>query len=484
MSTDAHHAQAAAGPAPMTARFRWLLAALVVAELTCALESNMVTVALARLYGQYGDPLHVTWLITAYSLTAAATVAVSSRLGDLYGRRRMLVVTLGFAAVGSLISLFGTSLNVIIAGRAVQGASLAVLPLAFGIVREHAADSREVGIGVGVLGGTFSFSTGMGIVLGGVIVDHAPWQYIFLASATVAVLAIGFVLRILPRDRPRAVRGRIDWIGGTSFVIPLTAVLLSLNFGKAQGWQAPLPWALLLGGAAGIATWVRYMLRQSNPLIDIRLLGVRRIALANAVICTFTLGPLIYPQVLLPLLQQPQWTGVGLGISATLAGLIKLPTNVTSAVAAIYAGYAAHRFTLRRVVILAAAANLLAWVLLLFFHDSAWSLALAAVLLIAPAGTIIFGVAPGLIIEAAPADRTSEATGMTTVLRGIALAVGSQIVALCLTTSSIVNAAGEKYPDERAYLAAFLFVTACGAASLVLALMLPRPAPPGAVGAA
>lgn len=465
---------AAARPEPLSRRFWIVITVLVICELTCALEGNMVTVALTKLYGIYGDPLYVGWLATAYGLTAAATAAVFSRLGDIYGRRRLLILALACAAVGSLISYFGTNLNIVILGRAVQGASSAVLPLAFGILREVARDRRELNIGVGILGGTFSFSTGAGILIGGVIVDNAPWQAIFLVSAGVAFLSIALALAILPRSRGAGQSGRVDWIGGVSFVFPLSALLLSLNVGKAQGWNSPLLWALLVGGVAGLALWALYELRQKNPMIDLRLLGARQIAIGNMVICATALGPMIYPQVLMPLLQQPVWTGVGLGISATLAGLVKLPTNLTSSVMGVLSGYAAHRWSMRTVIIASTLANLLAWVLLLFFHDNVWWLVLAAVLLIAPAGTIMFGVAPGLIIEAAPPDQTSGATGMTSVMRAVAQAVGYQMIALCLASSMISNETGQKFPDETGYRLAFIYVTVCCVVSLALALMIPR----------
>lgn len=461
---------------PTASRRYWIIVtALVIAELTCALESNMLTVALAQLYGQYGDPVRVTWLITAYALTSASSAAICSRLGDIYGRRRMLLIMLLCAAVGSFISAFGPNLGVIILGRALQGASLAVLPLAFGILREAAPDKRRLDLGVGVLGGTFSFSTGLGIVLGGIIVDRAPWQNIFLVSGSVALVALVFGFFVLPKGKTRPAIGRLDLIGGVAFVFPIAALLLGLNLGRTQGWDSASAWGLVLGGVAGLVAWTLYELKIPNPMIDVRLLRKPQIAIVNAVIALAAMGPMIYPNVLMPLLQQPVWTGVGLGISATLAGLVKLPTNLTSGVGAIYSGYLAQKFTFRPVVVAATAVNLVAWVLLTINHGSVWLLVIAAVLMIAPAQTILFGCAPSLIMEVTPEDRTSEATGLSSVLRAVAMAVGSQFIAFALASSSITNAAGESYPDEHSYLVTFIVVTGFAFASFLAALMIPRP---------
>src|SRR5690606_29382715 len=98
-----------------------------------------------------------------------------SRLGDLFGRRRVLLIMLGVAVIGSLISAFSANLTLITFGRVLQGASMAVLPLAFGILRENCPE-KQLNVGVGILGGTFSIGVGLGAILGGYIVDNAPWQ--------------------------------------------------------------------------------------------------------------------------------------------------------------------------------------------------------------------------------------------------------------------------------------------------------------------
>jgi len=177
--------------------------------------------------------------------------------------------------------------------------------------------------------------------------------------------------------------------------------------------------------------------------------------------------------VILPLLQQPLWTGVGFGISATLAGIIKLPTNATSGLAGIGAGLFARRHSMRPAIILAAITNFVAFTALIFFHDSMVFVAAVCILLIAPATVIIFGCAPGMIIEAAPAERTSEATGLTSMLRSLATAIGTQMVAYCMASAAISNSAGVKFPDESAYVATFTLMAGCCLASLIFALLIP-----------
>ncbi|MDB5445757.1 MAG: hypothetical protein JWQ97_1074 [Phenylobacterium sp.] len=453
-------------------RFWFLMTALVVAEITCSLESSMINVALAHLYGVYGDPVHVGWLNTIFSLTAAASAAVCSRLGDLYGRKKILLLMLATALVGSMLSFFAQNLGVIIVGRALQGASMSVLPLAFGILREE-TEPRQLNLGVGLLGGTFAFAYGLGSVLGGVIVDTGHWQGIFLVSGGVAALSLVLVWLAPGSRTARKTEGPLDLIGGAAVVLPIVAVLLGLTNARSQGWLAPLSGGLILAGIVGLVLWIWHELRQTNPLINVRLFKSPQIAVVNAVVFVTALGPLIYPTVVLPLLQQPAWTGVGLGLTATVAGFLKLLTNLGSGSAGIAAGYAAQRRGMRPMIILAAAVNVVGCGALIFFHGSVFAVIAIAVLMLAPAGTVIFACAPALIIEATPEDRTSEATGLTQVIRSFAQGIGTLMLAFTLATSS-VSLGGRSFPDEQAYVATFIAMTLCALATLALAVFIPR----------
>jgi len=453
----------------------WLvLTVLVIAEMVSALQSTMIVVALSKLYGIYGDPVRITWLLTAPALTATVAAAMFGRMGDLYGRKRVMTWVLVLATSGSALCASSSNLDIIIAGRALEGTSMAILPLAFGVLREAAPDQTRLNIGVGVLGGTYSFTIGIGMFLSGVIIDHAPWQTIFVVTGAVALGALLLLIIVLPRDRPIATTASLDYVGGLTLLVPIGAFLAGLNLGRLWGW-ADLTVILLIGlSILGFVCWTFHVLRHPSPIMDLRQLRVPRVAIVNAALATTAMGPMIYPYVFMPILQQPVWTGIGFGVSATLAGLFKLPTNVTSGCASLVAGYLAAKFTFRPVVIAATAVNLLAWLLLWGQHESLWVVVGTAVLLMAPASTIINGCGPALILDVTPAERTSEAMALSSVLRGLAMAVGSQLIALALATSSIRNAAGTVYPDEHAYVAVFMMMSALALTALVCAMLIPR----------
>jgi len=300
----------------------FIIAALIAAELTCSLESNMISVALSQLYRQYGDPVKVGWVMTSFLLAAAGTAAIGGRLGDIYGRRRVLMVMLGIALAGSTVSALSTRLEWIIVGRTLQGASMAILPLCFGLVREH-WPAHRVAFGVGLLGATYALGSGFGVTLGGVIVDRSNWQNIFVASASLAALAFVAIWVAVPRSRKAPRRGSLDVLGGLLFVPAVAMLLLGLT--RLRNWHEPATGLLIAGGAALLSIWVRHELRHPDPLIDVRMLRNRQVALANLMITLTAFGPLMENIVMFPLMQQPAWTLVGLGASATLAGMVKIP---------------------------------------------------------------------------------------------------------------------------------------------------------------
>jgi len=450
-----------------------VLMALVIAEMVAGLQSTMVVVALSQLYGHYGSPLRITWLLTAPALTATVAAAMFGRMGDLYGRKRVITWVLILAATGSALCAFSSNIDVIIVGRALEGTSMAILPLAFGVLRNAAPDQRRLNVGVGILGGTYSFTIGLGMFLSGVIIDHAPWQTIFQVTGAAAIGALLVVVVVLPRDRPVTATGRLDYIGGLTLVIPIGAFLAGLNLGRLWGWSDPTVLSVIGLSIFGLVGWIFYVLRRPSPIMDLRQLRVPRVAIVNATLAITAMGPMIYPYVFLPILQQPVWTGVGFGVSATLAGLFKLPTNLTSGLASVSAGYLAARLTFRPVVIAATAINLLAWLLLWAQHGSIWIVVGAAVLLMAPASTIINACGPALIMDVTPPERTSEAMALSSVLRGLAMAIGSQLIALALSTSAVSNAAGTVYPDESAYGTVFIMVSGLALAAFICALLIP-----------
>jgi MFS family permease len=457
--------------------FWWLIAVLAAAELACTLEAGMMAVALASAYRSSGDVVHAGWLITAFELGAAASAAVCGRLGDLFGRKRLMLIMLGSAVLGSTLSALGRDFNLIIAGRALQGASMAVLPLCIGIVRE-VAPARDVSLGVSVLGGVYGIGAGAGMLLSGLICDVGPWQNIFIVNGASALLALLLVAAFIPAAPGRRPSGPLDLLGGMLFAPAVAALLLSLTLARRESFPTPGALALLVFGLATLGFWVRHELVTPNPLINVRLLANRQIAATNACIFLFAAGPANFINVLLPMMQQPTWTGAGLGASATSSALVKLPSNFTGGLAAITAGFAGRKVGLRAVVLGACLVVFATWTLLAVKHDSLLIIGVVTAALQGPAMIVLNANAPALVLDAAPEARSSEAVGVSQVIRMIGRAIGFQVITLVLATSTIGDdTIGGVFPDDAAYTLSFAYMAVLGLMAAAAAGLIPHRLP-------
>jgi MFS family permease len=441
-----------------------LLILLIVAELVCSLESNMIYVVLAHVYKETGDPVHAGWLLTAFTLTAAGSAAICSRLGDMFGRKKVLVIMLAIALSGSMISAVAPDLDIMILGRALQGASMAILPLVYGLLREN-APAEKVPLGVGILGGVYTLGAGAGTLMGGLIVDYFHWQGIFILSAGFALVALCSSAALLPASRFPPLAGRVDILGGVLFAPAVAMLLLGFTFLNRGAWHDPQVFGCLLGGLALLGVWIWHELRLSDPLISIRMLADRRIALPNLGMFAFAIGPMTLPMVFLPLLQQASWSGVGFDVSASAAGSIWLALCLFSGALVMVSGHLAMRHGSRKIVLAALVGMALGFAALgLGGYRSIWVVLAIFVVLLSPGSAIGYGMIPALIIERSPEARTSEATGLTQVIRSVSMSIGTLMVPWILSTSMVAGPGGVELPSPSAYLR--LFAVLAGAAAI------------------
>ena len=452
----------------------WVLAALVLAEVVSAVEATMIFAALRVFYKEFGDPVAVGWAVSAFLLVAAASASVCARLGDMYGRRKLLLIVLVFACAGSLVSAFATGVAGVVIGRAIQGMAGAVMPLCFGLVREKLPPAR-VPFGIGVVSAAAFVSGGLAIFMGGVIIDHLHWHWIFYTGAATAVIAWFAVVAWVPKSTPASTREPVDILGAVLLVPGITALLLAMSQGKVWGWVDARTVSLLLGGGVVLAVWVWHELRTPAPLIDVRLLGQRQLALANLAVVLLALGAMQSGIVLSLLLQQPTWTGVGLGLSATLAGLVMAPPMMLAVFAGPGCGVLASRYGARTPALLACAALALGWVGLALAHVALPFVA-AVVVLQGVALAVAYAATPMLIVEVAPAERTSEVTGVSSVIRYLFNAVGSQVVAVLLARATVADPAQGpgQYPAPSAFVLVLWMISLLCLASFAVTWALPR----------
>lgn len=452
-----------------------IVGALFIAQITSAFATTVVFAAMRALIEQFGDPLTVGWLVTIFLLVAAGVAAVAGRLGDLFGRRRLLLVMLFIASIGCIISAMTENLGLVLFGRALQGFSAAVLPLAFGIIREH-LPQKQVPIAVGLMVTSASVGTTASLILGGLIVDLFDWRMVFVAAAVLGFVSLISTYFLIPLSNLHSSSGKLDIWGGVLFVPAIASGLFALSQGaKTWGWGDLKVWIFLVLSAGLLTIWVRHSLKHPNPLLNVRLFGNRNILIANLIAIAMALGSLQIVYILALLFQAPAWTGVGLGLTATFAGLAKLPSSGFSMIAGPITGWITSRFGNRPALFVGGGVMTLGWFLLIFFHDNVYLV--ASILCLASWGTAsMFTTMPNIIIAAAPRDRTSEATGMFGVVRATFAAIGAQLIAILLATSTVTRPGEAEYASEAAMTLALATITFFSFVSLCMAFLLPNTA--------
>jgi EmrB/QacA subfamily drug resistance transporter len=426
------------------------LAVLATAALAYAISQTMVAPALPAIQKDLNTTTTgVTWVLTIYLLTASIATPVLGRLGDMFGKERVLVLVLVMFALGSLVAALSHSIGVLVAGRAIQGFAGAVFPLAFGIIRDEFPPER-VAQGIGLISATFGIGGGLGLVLAGVIVDHLPYEWIFWIALIVTVIAIICTLLFVP-ESPIKVPAKIDWVGAVLLSVGLGSLLLAISEGPSWGWTSGRTLGLFAVAVTAFIAWVRFELRVPVPLVDIRMMQRRAVWTTN--VTAFLVGFGMFGSfILIPqFVQAPPGAGYGFNATVTEAGLILLPSTAVMLFAGPVAGWLGGRAGSRLPLLIGTLLAGAAFTLIALAHDERWELYIGTALMGAGIG-FAFAAMANLIVEAVDPTETGVATGMNTIMRTVGGALGGQISATIVTAHVI---AGTNIAAESGYTAAF-----------------------------
>ncbi len=419
------------------------LAILTLAGIAFALQQTMVIPALPALQRElHTTTTWVTWVLTVFLLVASVATPILGKLGDQYGKERLLVMSLGLFLLGSIVAALAWNIWALIGARAIQGAGGAVFPLSFGIIRDE-FPREKVGVAIGLVSAVFGVGGGFGLVLSGVIVDHLSWRWLFIIGAVAIGAAVVLVHRFVP-ESPIKTPSRVDFVGASLLSGGLIALLLALTEGESWGWTSGRILGLFAAAAVLLVAWGWAELRVAEPMVDMRMLARREILFTNftalvagfAMFGSFVLIPnfVEIPHGLSHPVQR--LVDYGFDASATKAGLYLLPSSVMLLFAGPAAGLIGRRIGSKwplaagLVLVAASAGSLAEW------HDEPWQV-LAAMPLIGAGIGFAFAAMATLITEAVRPTETGVATGMNTVMRTVGGVVGGQVGAALLATHTI-----------------------------------------------
>ena len=448
------------------------LAVLLTAALAFSLQQTMVVPALPAIQDELGtSATTVSFVLTGFLLTASVATPILGRLGDMFGKERVLVFALSLFALGSLICAVSHSIEILIAGRAIQGMGAAVFPLAFGIIRDEFPPDK-VATGIGLISATFGIGGGAGLVLSGVIVDNVAYEWIFLLGLVVTLAAIVATFLWIPESPVRA-PARIDWGGAALLSATLIALLVGVSEANSWGWTSAKTLGLFAAAACLLLAWSRYERRQHQPLIDIDMMRERGVLTTNLTAMLVGFG-MFGSFILIPqLVQLPESTGFGFGASVTQAGLFLAPSALAMLFAGPLAGWVGGRFGSRVPLLIGTAVGSLSFLVLLLAHESKLGIYVGSGLLGIGIG-FAFASMANLTVEAVHPTRTGVATGVNTIMRTIGGSLGGQIAA-SVVAGHVLVATG--LPGETGFTIAFALSAAAMALAFVATLAIPRRLP-------
>jgi EmrB/QacA subfamily drug resistance transporter len=446
-------------------------ALLALASIAYALMQSMVAPALPILQRDLGTTTTgAAWILTSFLLTASVVTPIAGRLGDMFGKKRTLVVVLVVLAVGTVVAGLASSIEVMIVGRAIQGAGGAIFPLSFGIIRDEFPRER-VPQGIALISVILGIGAGFGIVLAGPITESLSYHWLFwlpLLGVLAAVVGVGLYVPESPIRSP----GSIDWIGAALLTGWLVALLVPVSEGSSWGWTSPRTLGLFTLSAVLLAVWIRFEARVRTPLVDMGMMRLRPVWTTN--LAALLIGFGMYSSfVLLPeLVELPKSTGFGFGASVTEAGFFMLPATLAMLVAGPLAGRLSSTVGSRVPLILGAIVSCAAFVLLAVAHGAAAEIYVGMFLMGVGIG-LSFASMANLIVEAVPPQQTGVATGMNTIVRTIGGAVGAEVSAAIVAATVTAGA----FPGESGFTAAFAVCALALAAGAVASFAVPRPRP-------
>ena len=296
-------------------------AAIVAAMLPAVLDQTILATALPTIAADLGSVTDISWVVTAYVVAAAATTPLWGKLGDRHGRKLLLEVSVVVFVLASAFCAAAQDITQLIVLRLVQGAAAGgLMTLAMAVVGDLVAP-RERGRYQGYIAAAFAVATVVGPLLGGLLVQGASWRWVFLVNLPLGAAALaGLTLRLPASPAERSEQQQLDTLGAVLLAAATSALMLTCIWGGDRyAWDSPETIALI-GATVGLSgALVAQERRAADPIVPLRLLRTRAVAVASAALF-LTTAALFAITVFVPLFLQ-----VATGATATEAGLLLVP---------------------------------------------------------------------------------------------------------------------------------------------------------------
>lgn len=439
-----------------------LIGALATAAFSHGLMQAFLNPLLPTLRSVYGvDAAAIAWLITAFLLASSIMMPIAGRLGDMFGRTRVLRIVMLIFLAGTVLAAISESYAMMLVARTMQGAAGAMFPLAFGLLRERLSEHRMV-VGIGIVSSTIAIGSAIAVVAAGPLVEFAGLGSVFMIAAVVVGVATVLVWILVPHGRVHASRGPVDLTGAVLLALWLTGLLLCVTQGATWGWTSPATIAVGSSTAASLVGWIVVERRARVPIVDVRLFISASVLQANGL--AFLFGFMLFAgMIAIPaFVQSPVEGGFGFSASIAQTAIYLLPQTIMFLVVSLLASKMHRRPGSRVSILIGVLMTICGAALFALLHDAPWQVVVAAGVMGTGIG-LIYSHMMSIIVAAVPEGEVGSASGMNTNLRNIGGAFGAQV---CGTLLAIGG--------ERGFTAVFVVMAAVAILALVPAVGIIR----------
>ncbi len=374
---------------------------------------------------------------------------------------------LALVTLGGVLAALSSSLGLLVAGRALQGVGLGLVPLTMAAARDNLPRER-VHSTIALLSVCVAAGVGIGYPVSGLIADVLGLSAAFWFGALVSGLALICVVAVVPSSAGNT-GASLDVPGAALLTAGLVALLLPIAEGNGWGWSSPAVIGLMLAAAVLLTAWIFQQLRASSPLVELRLL--RHPAVLTGDGCAIVLGVAMYMYMsaVTEYVQLPQASGYGFSASVVVAGLCLVPLSLTSLIASRMLPWFTRTFGTRALLPAGSLVVAMAGVYFALFHGALWQAFVMMAILGVGIGSTSAAI-PGLIVAAVPEHETGSAMGFYQVVRYIGFSLGSALTAAILAGHT---PPGQHLPSEHGYILVMWIAAGVCVAAAALAWMLP-----------
>lgn len=414
------------------------------------------------------------WVITATLLAAAVATPTMGRLGDMFGKRRILLISIVLMTVGSVIGALSSSVLPMIVGRTLQGLAAGVIPLGISVMRDILPKEKLAGA-VAMMSASLGVGGALGLPLAALIAEYGSWHMLFWVSAVLGAVSFVAVVAIVPESPERA-GGGFDFAGAVTLSAGLVALLLGISKGATWGWTSTTTIVCFVVAVVAFAAWVTWELRTDAPLVDLRVSSRPQVLLTNVASVAFGFAMFAMSMVIPQVVQLPEATGSGLGGSMLMAGLVMTPMGVMLLLAAPVSSYITNTFGPKVTLMLGAVLVAVGYFIGAFILHSEWQLVVIAVIIGSGTG-LAYGAMPALIMGGVPPSQTGAANSFNTLMRSLGTSFASALAGV-ITAQMFIEVADTEIPTSDAFTTIMLIAGGAAVVAFLVTMAIPKRSAP------